>query len=87
MPEMKDYIHTQYVDNFVALSQRPGRARELAEEIGLSLNKHGLPTHDVEAGVGVETLGWLFSGEHPTVTITPKRLWKMRLATLELLRL
>lgn len=87
VPEMKDYIHTQYVDNFVALSQHPGRARELAQEIGASLNKHGLPTHDVEAGVGGETLGWLFSGDHPTVSITPKRLWKMRLATQELLLL
>eukprot|EP00435_Cladocopium_sp_Y103_P014029 s3339_g3.t1 len=85
VPEMKDYIHTQYVDNFVALSQRPGRAKELAEEIGVSLNKHGLPTHEVEAGVGVKTLGWLFSGSHPMVSITPKRLWKMRLATQELL--
>ena len=86
VPEVKDYIHTQYVDNFVALSQKPGRARELAEEIGVKLNERGLPTHEVEAGKGIETLGWLFSASHPTVTVTPKRLWKLRLGTKELLR-
>ena len=86
VPEVKDYIHTQYVDNFVALSQKPGRARELAEEIGVKLNERGLPTHEVEAGKGIETLGWLFSASHPTVTVTQKRLWKLRLGTKELLK-
>ena len=86
VPELKDYIHTQYVDNFVALSQKPGRAKELAEAVGAKLNQHGLPTHEVEAGQGIETLGWLFTGGHPTVSVTRKRLWKLRLATLELLK-
>eukprot|EP00435_Cladocopium_sp_Y103_P066614 s689_g28.t2 len=86
VPDLKDYVHTQYVDNFVAISQVPGRAKQLAEAVGVALNKHGLPTHDVEAGVGMETLGWAFGSEHPTVGITKRRLWRLRLATLELLK-
>ena len=86
VPDFNDYVHTQYVDNFVAFSQRPGRARELAEKIGVALNQHGLPTHEVEAQAGMETLGWAFCAEHPTVTLTSKRLWRLRLATKELLK-
>ena len=86
VPDVGDYVHTQYVDNFVAFSQKPGRAKDLAEKIGVELNNHGLPTHEVEAGAGLETLGWLFAAGHPTVTITTRRLWRMRLATLELLK-
>lgn len=86
VPELKDYVHTQYVDNFVAISQTKGRAKDLAEAVGVALNKHGLPTHEVEAGYGLETLGWAFSADHPRVSITSKRLWRMRLATLELLK-
>lgn len=86
VPDLHDYIHTQYVDNFVAISQTPGKAKMLAEKIGVDLQSHGLPTHPVEAAVGFETLGWLFTAGHPRVSITPKRMWKLRLATLELLK-
>ncbi len=86
VPDLQDYIHTQYVDNFVAISQTPGKARLLAEKIGVDLQQHGLPTHPVEASVGFETLGWLFTSGHPKVSITSARLWRLRLATLELLK-
>lgn len=79
-------MHTQYVDNFIAISQKPGRVRKLAELVGLELNKRGLPTHEVEAGPGRETLGWLFSAGHPIVSVTRRRMWRMRLATQEILR-
>ena len=85
LPEVLDYVHTQYVDNFVAISQKKGRAKALAEAVGVALNDHGLPTHEVEAGVGIETLGWAFGEDHPTVGVTRKRLWRLRLATLELI--
>ena len=85
LPEVRDYVHTQYVDNFVAISQKKGRARALAEAVGVALNDHGLPTHEVEAGIGIETLGWAFGEEHPSVRVTSKRLWRLRLATLELI--
>ena len=51
-PGMDPFVHTEYVDNFVALSQRPGLAFELANEVGQRLRERGLPTHEVEAGRG-----------------------------------
>lgn len=44
-------MHTEYADNFIALSQRPGMVFELATEAGQALRSRGLPTHEVEAGV------------------------------------
>ena len=86
VPKLKSYLHTEYVDNFVVLTQRKGLAYDLADRIGQALRERGLPTHEVEAGTGLETLGWKFSKDHPMVQVTPKRLWKLRLATQELLR-
>ena len=80
------FVHTEYVDNFIALSQRPGIVFELATEAGQALRSRGLPTHEVEAGYGLETLGWAFDQSKPVVKVTNKRLWRLRLATLELLR-
>lgn len=85
-PDMAPFVHTEYVDNFVALSQKPGKAFELAEAVGKQLRDRGLPTHEVEGGYGVETLGWQFAEKSPRVQITRKRLWKIRLATMELLK-
>ena len=86
VPKLKTYLHTEYVDNFVVLTQQKGLAYELADRVGQSLRERGLPTHPVEAGAGLETLGWKFSSDHPMVQVTPKRMWKLRLATRELLR-
>ena len=69
----------------MAFSQCKGRAGALAELVGKALNEHGLPTHPVEAGEGIETLGWVFSEGKPLVSVTNKRLWKMRLASLHLI--
>eukprot|EP00435_Cladocopium_sp_Y103_P040424 s562_g11.t1 len=79
------FVHLEYVDNFVALSQRPGVCFEVASRMEKQLNSRGLPTHEVEAGVGLETLGWHFCEDRPWVQVTPKRLWRLRLATGQLL--
>ena len=83
---MHPLIHTEYVDNFVALSQQVGVAEQAAREVSSHLQKRGLPVHEVEAGNGGETLGWKFLEDAPVVAVTPRRLWKLRLATLELLK-
>ena len=44
------FVHLEYVDNFVALSQRPGVCFEVASRMEKQLNSRGLPTHEVEAG-------------------------------------
>ena len=85
-PRDQALLHTEYVDNFVALSQAQGEAFSQAVAVEGALNKRGLPTHTVESGTGGETLGWAFSAEKPEVMVTPRRLWRLRLAVLEVLR-
>ena len=85
-PGLSPLIHTEYVDNFVAFSQQDGLAENAARKVGQLMAERGLPVHDVEAGNGGETLGWKFSEDKPEVVVTPRRLWKLRLATLELLK-
>lgn len=85
IPAVKPYIHTQYVDNFVALSQRPHVAAEIASQVGRALNERQLPTHAVEASAGGDTLGWHFDEERPQVMMTPRRLWKLKMGIEELL--
>ena len=86
VPQPHAFIHTEYVDNFVALSQVPGVAAEAASRVEKEFNARGLPTHPVESGVGLGTLGWHFDATSPCVTVTPRRLWKLRLGVLELLK-
>lgn len=85
-PDLQPFIHAEYVDNFIALTQEKGLAHELACKVEQELNIRGLPTHPVESTVGGETLGWQFDSEKPHVTMTPRRLWKLKLAINELLR-
>ena len=51
-PHMRPFVHTEYVDNFVALSQRQGLVKELATEVQGALQERGLPTHEVESSGG-----------------------------------
>lgn len=85
-PNLAPLIHTEYVDNFVALSQCHGSAKSAAEAVSAELQRRGLPVHEVEAGSGGETLGWKFSEDKSEVVVTPKRLWRLRLASQELLK-
>ena len=85
IPAPRPFLHTQYVDNYVAISHEHGIAGRSAHEVAQALNQRGLPTHDVEDDVGGETLGWKFSDTAAQVTMTPRRLWKLRLGVLELL--
>eukprot|EP00435_Cladocopium_sp_Y103_P028683 s382_g7.t1 len=85
IPAVKPFIHTQYVDNFVALSQRPHVAADIASQVGRALNERQLPTHAVEASAGGDTLGWHFDEQQPQVMMTPRRLWKLKMGIEELL--
>ena len=86
VPSMQPFIHAEYVDNFIALTQEKGLAHKLATQVEQELNRRGLPTHPVECTSGGETLGWQFDSEKPHVTMTPRRLWKLKMAVDELLR-
>ena len=85
IPAPRPFLHTQYVDNYIAISQEHGIAGKSAHDVAQALNQRGLPTHDVEDDIGGETLGWKFSDTAAQVTMTPRRLWKLRLGVLELL--
>ena len=72
-PNLEPLIHTEYVDNFVALSQCHGSAKSAAEAVSAELQRRGLPVHEVEAGSGGETLGWKFSEDKSEVGELLKR--------------
>ena len=83
VPDMSPFLHTEYVDNFVALSQEAGLVGKVAELVGTELNKRGLATHPVD--LSNETLGWCFGDSVAEVRMTARRLWKLRLAIGELI--
>lgn len=66
VPLLEPFIHTEYVDNFVALSQKSGVAGQVASAVGEEFNARGLPTHEVECSVGGDTLGWSFCEDRPS---------------------
>jgi hypothetical protein len=86
VPSMQPFVHAEYVDNFICLSQQAGLVSDLAGVVEKELNRRGLPTHPVEADTGGETLGWYFDSKKASVAMTPRRLWKLKMAIDELLR-
>eukprot|EP00971_Amphidinium_carterae_P078126 1545680-Amphidinium_carterae.3 len=83
----QNVIHTEYVDNFVALSQEVERSRNAATQLQSAMTDSGLPTHPVECTVGGDTLGWHFDSDLPLVGVNTRTAWKIRLAFLEVLRI
>ena len=47
VPPLSPLVHTEYVDNFVGLSQQEGVARDAAERVSDALVEDGLPVHPV----------------------------------------
>ena len=85
-PSLQPYLHTEYVDNFVALSQKGGPVLKAATDVRDELTAAGLPCHEVECSQGGETLGWSFDERAPTVCVSRKGAWRLRLGLQELLR-
>jgi hypothetical protein len=48
IPKMDHFVHIEYVDNFVALSQEPTHGAAAAKAMGEALNAKGLVTHPVK---------------------------------------
>ena len=82
----KDLAHTEYVDNFVCMSQDASLPRNVAEQVERELLAVGLPTHGVEFSQGGTTLGWTFADDVPIIVLAPRLRWKIRLGLLEVLR-
>ncbi|CAK0790921.1 unnamed protein product, partial [Prorocentrum cordatum] len=79
-------VHTEYVDNFVALSLSEASAIAAARQVDHHMRAVGLPTHGVESGVGGETLGWSFDSNSPVISLNPRLRWKLYLGIQEVLR-
>eukprot|EP00971_Amphidinium_carterae_P152973 3032700-Amphidinium_carterae.1 len=79
-------VHTEYVDNFVALAQDERTCAAAAQGVQEQLEQAGLPTHGTEVTKGGTTLGWDFHEDAPVLGVNPRTAWKIRLGCLELLK-
>lgn len=79
-------VHTQYVDNFLALSRDSLSAEDAAHTVGGLLVAEGFPVHPVEASAGGTALGWTFDPSAPIVGISARAGWRLRLGLWELAR-
>lgn len=84
--EPREFIHTEYVDNIVALGVNLEAVEGRATAVKSALGQHGLPTHPVEGGVGGDTLGWHFAEDRPIVGVSLRSAWRLRLGLVELCR-
>ncbi|CAK0839946.1 unnamed protein product, partial [Prorocentrum cordatum] len=79
-------VHTEYVDNFVALGTDGEEGRRMATEVGEALKADGLGVHPVTCSRGGDTLGWHFDEWRPAVGVAPRTAWRLILGLRELLR-
>ena len=80
------FAHTEYVDNFLAISQRPEVAQSVSQEVASALRQSGLPVHAPTCGTGAVALGWSFHALRPSIGASQRSMWRMRLGLLELVR-
>ena len=84
-----DTCHLQYVDNFAVLGGDPESLTKTKERVRESMGYRGLLMREHEdAGSGmVELLGHAMKAVEGTVSISPKRAWRLRVAMLHASRL
>ena len=63
------FVHTEYVDNFVGLSQQESVVPDAGTSFWRTGQKAGLPVHPVTCSPGRETLGWEFDPLRPVVGV------------------
>eukprot|EP00438_Fugacium_kawagutii_P032643 Skav206865 [mRNA] locus=scaffold898:55024:69937:- [translate_table: standard] len=79
-------MHTEYVDNFHVIGTDAEQVKLLSERGVNLLRDKGLVVHEEEQSSGTATiLGWEFSSDG-SLRPTRQRLWKVRLAILEILK-
>lgn len=83
----KHTTHIEYVDNFAGFSLVQQTATASVERTAAAATQAGLVCHPVEEGAEQELLGVHWSGRVGRVSITPKRLWKLRFGILHALKI
>ena len=79
--------HSEYVDNFIALSKHKSVTMAAVSNVVDDLLSLGLPVHDIKHSCTRATLlGWEVDGRLGTVRPTQRRLWKVRLAIRQILK-
>ena len=87
LPRLPDGGHVVYLDNEAMISTDMGWCNDNIIAARARLTGCGLPVHEEAAASTCQTLlGISFDGERGLVSICPGRLWKIRLATLGLLK-
>ena len=80
-------VHAEYVDNFFVSGTNAGQVQTAFENIRGVLEGWGFEIHEVsEAQPVVQGLGLVIDGEKKRVSLSSSRVWKLRLASLELCR-
>ena len=84
-PPFRPLVHTEYVDNFVALSRSETKVGAAVRAVKASLEAAKLPTHETTVTLGGEALGWSFAPDSPSVRVAPRVAWRLRLGLLGLI--
>lgn len=71
--------HTEYVDNFVALSMDRDQVKGAAEMVSDEMQRARLPVHETDISIGGQTLGWEIAPDEHEVGATPRSIWRIRL--------
>ena len=86
-PSLEDGAHAEYVDNNLCFSLSESKATRMIEEAAASLGSLGLPLHPIEkSSTFSHQLGWTLDGVGGTVRPRSERIWRLRLATFELIK-
>ena len=85
VPDMNPLVHTEYVDNFIGISQSAPAASEAADKVAKALTAVGFGILGPDVTCGGAALGWQFSDSTPEIATNPRRAWRLRLGILHVL--
>ena len=85
VPDVDPIVHTEYVDNFIGISQSLPAATAAADKVAKALTAVGFGVHGPDVTRGGAALGWQFSDDAPEIATNPRRAWRLRLGILHLL--
>jgi len=87
-PDLSRPCHTQYVDNFIAISSDADHVKKSVTAAIAALEARGLVVHEEDHGgesATAKLLGWVIDRRSGRLVASPERLWRARLAIRALL--